>query len=194
MAQKGAESNDSGEVPPRPKGMGYPLRYTFFMSKPISKRQWLERCAMAFDKGFSDPEVLEVIERRLDLVMRLLGGQFDNVFQLLELEKHRTGNFYRTLAADTTAYQGIELLALLRHPCQACATDPNAWHTRWGFCDHDEDERGETTTGYAPALDTLEDAIGRYRACHYPAMTEEKAAALDALRSALDAVAEGITS
>lgn len=29
-----------------------------------------------------------------------------------------------------------ELAAILTHPCQQCAEDPEAWHTRQAFCQH----------------------------------------------------------
>jgi hypothetical protein len=42
-----------------------------------------------------------------------------------------------TLGADE-AYKAIEAMAILDHPCQKCAEDHNAWHTRYGFCEHKE--------------------------------------------------------
>ncbi len=36
--------------------------------------------------------------------------------------------------AEDVALQ--EIAAILSHPCQQCAEDPNAWHTRSGFCEH----------------------------------------------------------
>lgn len=41
-----------------------------------------------------------------------------------------------TLASDHAAYSIIQLLAVLTHPCQACAEDRYAWHTRGIDCRH----------------------------------------------------------
>jgi hypothetical protein len=42
-----------------------------------------------------------------------------------------------TLANDPEGYAIIRLLAVLTHPCQQCAEDPGAWHTRPAFCKHE---------------------------------------------------------
>jgi hypothetical protein len=45
-----------------------------------------------------------------------------------------------TLAGDE-AYKAIQVMAILDHPCQKCAEDPNAWHTRYGFCEHKKEKK-----------------------------------------------------
>lgn len=41
-------------------------------------------------------------------------------------------------ANDRIGYGLIRLAAVLAHPCQQCAEDPGAWHTRSAFCPHRE--------------------------------------------------------
>ena len=43
-----------------------------------------------------------------------------------------------TLANDTEGYKLQEFAAILSHPCGLCATSPDAWWTRFSFCEHRE--------------------------------------------------------
>jgi hypothetical protein len=79
----------------------------------------------------------------LDIVMRYEHGYFNEdtiqlkIFDgLMDYERKRTKNFTKTLAGDKEGYSLIKLASLLAHPCQKCAEDKNAWHTRWAFCAH----------------------------------------------------------
>lgn len=108
----------------------------------LTRQQFLERCATAYDTGRAAPEVLQVLERWADMVMRLEGGQMDIFFDLLSAEKERTNSFLVKLANDADGYRAIEFMATLRNPCHACSTDRNnIWVTRWGFCPHTDEER-----------------------------------------------------
>lgn len=41
-----------------------------------------------------------------------------------------------TLAGDDYGYAAVRIAAVIDHPCQLCAEDVDAWHTRYGFCEH----------------------------------------------------------
>jgi hypothetical protein len=85
-------------------------------------------------------EAFEHIDKLYDAMHRLEGGQIYDFSQVLEDERQRTQNFgnSNTLANDTLGYRAIEILAILTHPCQKCSEDVNAWHTRVGFCNHED--------------------------------------------------------
>lgn len=78
------------------------------------------------------------MESWLDAIMRFEGGQINYWYEFLEQEYKRLDRFanQKTLANDHHGYQVIQLAAILTHPCQLCATDTQAWHTRSGFCPH----------------------------------------------------------
>lgn len=71
-------------------------------------------------------------------MMRLEGGQVSHFAEILNADYIRTDHFasHKTLGNDSVGYKVIQLLAILTHPCQKCAEDPNAWHTRRAFCTH----------------------------------------------------------
>lgn len=96
------------------------------------------RFETAHKMGLLTPEVFQLMERWLDGVMRLEGGQYHYWVDLMEQEKIRTNDFSgsKTLANDRDGYKAIQFMAILTHPCQKCAEDPNAWHTRRAFCNH----------------------------------------------------------
>ncbi len=104
----------------------------------MTKQQFLNRCAVAYDIGLCDETILRHIEKMYDAMHRLEGGQIEYFYEALHDEAERTQRFsnHMQLANDTLGYAGIRLLALLTHPCQICATDKDAWHTRSGFCPH----------------------------------------------------------
>jgi hypothetical protein len=104
----------------------------------MKNKALLKRFETAEKMGLLTPEVFKLMERWLDSVMRLEGGQFHHWYSFLESEAERTDRFagHKTLANDNVGYRGIHLMAILTHPCQLCAEDPKAWHTRSGFCPH----------------------------------------------------------
>ncbi len=114
----------------------------------ITKAQWMKRCESAWSAGLVTPSVLHLISQWADIVLRAehtlfsIGGQSqgDMVWLFLERERERlkAQNHLSvgTLASDTTGYNVVKLTALLQHPCQQCAEDPKAWHTRTAFCNH----------------------------------------------------------
>jgi len=106
----------------------------------MTKEEFLNRCATAWEAGLITPETLRLLESWADSVMRLEGGQINFWSQFIEAERRRTDSFHpsRTLANDHTGYKIIQLVSVFTHPCQKCAEDPNAWHTRPKFCPHKE--------------------------------------------------------
>lgn len=98
----------------------------------------LSRLENAYDMGLLTPEACIVAYRWCDAVMRLMGGQWHNFMQSMEQERDRTDFFStgKTLANDQDGYKVIQLMSILNHPCQECAVDPKAWHTRYAFCNH----------------------------------------------------------
>jgi hypothetical protein len=108
----------------------------------ITQTPFVARLITATKMGLFRPTVLAVLKRWADAMMRLEGGQLGTFLQHLTIEAERLSNFsvYRTLGNDPDGYDALRLLALLTHPCQQCATDPDAWHTRWAFCQHKKED------------------------------------------------------
>jgi len=107
-------------------------------SENLTKENLFKRFETAYKMGLLNPEVFNLMERQIDAVMRLEGGQFHYWVDFLEAEKRRTENFagHKVLAGDVMGYKAIQLMAILTHQCQKCAEDPKAWHTRAAFCEH----------------------------------------------------------
>ena len=76
----------------------------------MTKNEFLARCSTAYDMGLID---------------RMAISEFE-----------RTNEGLSTLASDRQGYALQQFAAILAHPCQKCAEDVNAWHTRAGFCEH----------------------------------------------------------
>lgn len=78
------------------------------------------------------------IEHSYDALHRLQGAQLDYFLDHMNSERERTNNFsnHMSLANDTLGYDCIRVMAVLTHPCQLCAEDVDAWHTRSAFCNH----------------------------------------------------------
>jgi hypothetical protein len=105
----------------------------------MTKEQFLKRCETIWDMGLAGPDVLLHVLKSCDAVHRLEGGQTQYFIEFMEQERMRTDGFVpgKTLANDALGYSTLQLMSLLCHPCQECAEDREAWHTRWGFCCHD---------------------------------------------------------
>lgn len=82
--------------------------------------------------------IFKHIEKCFNAIHRLEGGQPEDFAKFFESERVRTDNFsnQKILANEKLGYGCIYVLALLNHPCQECAEDDKAWHTRAGFCQH----------------------------------------------------------
>lgn len=109
----------------------------------LNKRDFLKRCENAWNAGLITPETLRLLNRWLDMVLRLEGGQMGIFVAYLNTERFRTQNFGpgRTLANDADGYKLIQFAAILNHHCQQCAEDPQAWWTRSAFCPHGVEEQ-----------------------------------------------------
>lgn len=104
----------------------------------MTKQEFLDRMANAWDMGLCTPITLALADSWCDAIMRFEGGQLRYWVDFLEQESKRLEGFDHrsTLANDRIGYQVIQLMAILSHHCQKCAVDPQAWHTRSGFCNH----------------------------------------------------------
>ncbi len=141
------------------------------MSEKLTKEEFLARCANAYDCGLVTKDLMHLLNQWLDTMMRLehslftYGGQSQLHYvwdflqeerKRLEVEKNRT----QTLAGDKDGYTLIQFAAILSHHCQKCATDPNAWWTRPGFCDHKGFlTRPSTAEAKAPVADANEAVV-----------------------------------
>lgn len=109
----------------------------------MTKEEFLARCANAYDAGLVAPERLVLLDRWIDSVLRFEGGQLRYWLDFLENENQRTNGFHHTLANDADGYALVQFSAILRHPCQQCATDLNAWWTRSAFCEHKKEKTAD---------------------------------------------------
>lgn len=100
----------------------------------MTKQEFLDRCSTAWDAGYISEDVLVTIRNFHEITAREYGNQYDISKFIREYEEQRMGD--RSLASDSVAYKGTRFLYLLTHPCQLCATDKSAWHTRYAFCEH----------------------------------------------------------
>jgi len=107
--------------------------------------EFIARCETIWTIGLgTDRKLFVMMANWLDFVMRFEHtwfshgqGQGPTCIDFLEGEHDRIGrNGVKTLAADVEGYNLQKLAAVLCHPCQICAEDPEAWHTRSGFCPH----------------------------------------------------------
>jgi hypothetical protein len=66
------------------------------------KRDFLARCANAFDAGLCTPERLRLLDKWIDAVMRFEGGQTAYFADFIEAESQRTNHFHyaHVLAGD----------------------------------------------------------------------------------------------
>lgn len=106
--------------------------------KKLTKKEWMKRMETAYDLGLLDSDIVRHLYKAYDAVHRLEGNQFQYFAEFIISENERTKNFsnHMQLANDELGYNVIKLLAIFIHPCQICAEDKGAWHTRSGFCPH----------------------------------------------------------
>lgn len=104
----------------------------------MTKEQFLKRCETIYEMGLADRDVLNLLSNWTDAIMRYEGGQINSFHEIMEKEYNRTHGFsgYETLANDALGYKVIQISAILSQPCQQCAENKNAWHTRTAFCKH----------------------------------------------------------
>lgn len=109
----------------------------------MTRDDWLKRCETIWNKGLARPNLMSMMTRWLDAVMRYEHTMFSSGqsqgncwIDFVNAEFGRTDGGRRTLANDADGYALQEIAAILSHPCQRCAEDKEAWHTRPGFCNH----------------------------------------------------------
>lgn len=106
----------------------------------MTKDDFLARVSNAYDMGLLTPNRLSLLRMWVDFVLRFEGGQMSFVTDFMASEKERNGISRNmaigNLAGDEDGYALMKLVAIFDHPCQECAIDPNAWHTRFSYCNH----------------------------------------------------------
>jgi hypothetical protein len=109
----------------------------------LTEAEFLERCRVAYRYGLGRPEISRLLERWVDAVMRMEHSLFSHGqsqgrswLEFLKREDERTERGEKTLANDKDGYALQQIAAVFSHPCQICATSPDAWHTRPAFCPH----------------------------------------------------------
>ena len=111
----------------------------------MTRDEFLARCSTLYDMGLATEEQLRLLERWIDFVLRyehsVLGRgepQWKYVDEFVAVESARLGGLWTgtTLTNDKAGYNLVRLAAVLSHPCQICAEDPRAWHSRPAFCTH----------------------------------------------------------
>ena len=55
-----------------------------------------------------------------------------------EITEEFAGEGKNAKIVNDRAYDVFRLACILDHPCQKCAENEKAWHTRYGFCEHAE--------------------------------------------------------
>lgn len=121
----------------------------------MNKEQFLKRCETIWNSGLVNEELFSMLRSSTEVYGRLRhvykyaperfkeieGHEYNNSSEniqgeiaIRELIGHQDGLFGQ-LAGDK-AYQLTQMASILAHPCQKCAEDKNAWHTRYGFCEH----------------------------------------------------------
>jgi hypothetical protein len=116
----------------------------------LTKEEFLKRCETIWDNGLVKRDVFKLLRQASEAFTRLRyvykhHPDFFNLIQveyqgdiaISELISDETDSMFGELAGDM-AYDTVKLASILGHPCQKCAEDKNAWHTRYGFCEHKE--------------------------------------------------------
>ena len=125
----------------------------------MTKQELLKRCETIYDMGLMNDGALTSLERGVELLMRITDvaargtvtisadapPQCDNQIEyardIIAMEAARVRaaagkGALLTLASDQPGYDAVRLAVVLTHPCQTCAEDARAFHTRPGFCEH----------------------------------------------------------
>lgn len=100
----------------------------------MNKKEFIERCETAYECWYFDN--VNMLLKAVEYTNRVQGGQMKLASEIM-IDIEEIAN-QRKLAGFKELYSCYELVNLLAHPCQKCATDKNAWHTRWWFCKHNK--------------------------------------------------------
>ena len=106
------------------------------MMAKLTKEDFVNRCGAAYDAGLVDSDTLELLKLWLNFVIQFEGGNMDYVSKFMVDERSRTDMYIHTLSTDLLGARAVQLSYLLSHRCQACATNPHAWWSKDGSCDH----------------------------------------------------------
>ena len=114
----------------------------------MTRQEFLRRCETIYDMGFfNDRSTSTFLQKATDCYMRMrsayardkewfqkIACDFQGGIAVENIDYCLDKN--HTLAADKNVYNAQVIACILDHPCQLCAEAKNAWHTRYGFCDH----------------------------------------------------------
>ena len=103
----------------------------------LTEEEFLARCRVAYRYGLGRPEIARLMAQWLDAVMRYEHSLFSSGqsqgrdwLDFLNSEDERTSKGRYTLASDPEGYALRQIAAVFSHPCQECAKNLEAWHTR----------------------------------------------------------------
>lgn len=117
----------------------------------MTKKEWMKRAETIFEMGLIKSDLLSLLRSALEAFVRLRSVYANHPEMFDEIKKEYQGEIaineltqYDTLhyldkkkvLANDRAYNALRITAVIDHPCQKCAEDKNAWHTRYGFCNH----------------------------------------------------------
>lgn len=114
----------------------------------MTKEQFLKRCETIYDMGyFKNRNISSMLRNAADTYLRLRSSYAKDPHLFDEIKKDHQGSIScdalecyldksRNLANDANVYHALNVSCILDHPCQQCAEDKHAWHTRYSFCDH----------------------------------------------------------
>ncbi len=116
----------------------------------MTKEQFLKRCETIYDMGyFNNRDISSMLRLACDTFLRLRccysihKEKFDDISKLHQgsIAVDNISMFLdeeKLLASDNDVYNAMQLACVIDHPCQKCAEDKNAWHTRYAFCHHEK--------------------------------------------------------
>ena len=116
----------------------------------MTEQEFLDRCRAWYQQKNKEEygwqgipkEVFEVMMLSLDYMLRKISIDLDNSnkdqLKTVENDYERIKEIanWRTLAWFKELYNALDLAHALNHPCKICATNPETWFARYGFCPH----------------------------------------------------------
>lgn len=104
----------------------------------MTKDKFLERCSTARDAWYINEDSLLFLRESIEYVTRKQWWQEHYLDDIRESIMKLSD--WKTLANDPIGNKAFNLWYLLCHPCDKCALDKNARHTRYSFCSHNTND------------------------------------------------------
>lgn len=114
----------------------------------MTKEEFLRRCETIWNMGFmKDRSMSNTLRDAADTYMRIRAAYVHNPQAFAAVKMDYQGSIAvetlsrwidnkKVLAADIDVEKAYQFAHILDHPCQFCAEDKGAWHSRYSFCDH----------------------------------------------------------